>query len=68
MMRRIVTIDDKCQGHGICYSVAPDLFEPDNEGFGVVKNVEVEAGTELDRQAQLAVPGCPERAIHVSDV
>ena len=30
-----VSIDSgKCQGHGRCYDLAPDLFGEDEEGFG----------------------------------
>ncbi|MEY2569930.1 MAG: ferredoxin [Acidimicrobiaceae bacterium] len=54
---------DACTGHGRCYSLAPNLFEPDEEdGHGVVLNGgEVPAG-EADA-ARRAVANCPERAI-----
>jgi ferredoxin len=56
----------RCQGHGRCYAVAPELFEPDDVGNGVeVGDGTVPAG--LEEKARLAVANCPERAIDVED-
>ena len=53
---------ERCQGHGRCYALAPDLFGDDDEGFGkVLGDGLVPAGSE--REARLAVANCPERAI-----
>jgi ferredoxin len=53
---------DRCTGHGRCYALAPALFEPDDEGHGVVLHGgEVPAGQEDD--ARRATTNCPERAI-----
>jgi ferredoxin len=52
----------RCQGHGRCYDLAPDLFGDDDEGFGKVLGTGVvPAGKE--QEARLAVANCPERAI-----
>jgi len=58
-----VQIDsERCQGHGRCYDLVPDLFGDDDEGFGMVLgDGAVAAGKE--REARLAVANCPERAI-----
>ncbi|MER6508921.1 ferredoxin [Nonomuraea sp. NPDC048881] len=58
-----VQIDpERCQGHGRCYDLAPDLFGEDDEGYGtVLGDGEVPPGQE--RTARLAVSNCPERAI-----
>jgi ferredoxin len=58
-----VQIDSgRCQGHGRCYDLAPDLFGDDEEGYGqVLGDGVVPPG--MQRQAQLAVANCPERAI-----
>ena len=58
-----VRIDtERCQGHGRCYDLAPDLFGDDDEGFGqVLGDGAVPPGRERD--ARLAVANCPERAI-----
>jgi ferredoxin len=53
---------ERCQGHGRCYDLAPDLFAADDEGYGtVVDDGTVPPGQES--QARLAVANCPERAI-----
>jgi ferredoxin len=55
---------ERCQGHGRCYDLAPDLFGDDDEGYGMVLgDGTVPAGREHD--ARLAVSNCPERAIDV---
>ena len=55
---------ERCQGHGRCYDLAPDLFGDDDEGYGMVLgDGTVPLGREHD--ARLAVSNCPERAIDV---
>jgi ferredoxin len=60
-----VQIDaERCQGHGRCYDLAPDLFSEDDEGYGqVVGDGIVQPAQE--RAARLAVSNCPERAIEI---
>jgi ferredoxin len=54
-----------CTGHGRCYSLVPDLFEPDDRGYGVVI---VDPVPESQRaQAVVAVQNCPERAISIAE-
>jgi ferredoxin len=53
---------DLCTGHGRCYALAPDLFEPDDVGRGVV-TVTGPVPEDLLEQARWAVGGCPEGAI-----
>ena len=63
---RIRLDSEKCEGHGRCYSLAPALFDADDEGYAVLKDAgsgEVPAG--LEKDAQLAVANCPEYAIEV---
>ena len=52
---------DACTGHGRCYSLAPALFEPDDDGAGQVIDEEVPPEREAD--ARRAVASCPERAV-----
>ena len=33
---KVHVIDEKCQGHGRCYSLSPELFESDDYGNSVV--------------------------------
>lgn len=54
----------KCQGHGRCYALAPDLFDSDDEGYAVLKVTgDVPAG--LEDAAVLAADNCPEFAIEL---
>ena len=55
---------EKCQGHGRCYALAPELFDADDEGYSVVL-VSGELSPEQVAQAQLAADNCPEYAITV---
>ena len=52
-----------CTGHGRCYSLAPEVFESDDDGYGRVIHEDVPA--ELQAQAMIGVHNCPERAISV---
>lgn len=55
-----------CQGHGRCYSLAPELFEPDDLG----NSHEIGDGTVPPGQedaARRAVANCPEYAITIED-
>ena len=53
-----------CQGHNRCYSLAPELFDVDDEGYAVlVGDGTVPEG--LEEKARLAVDNCPEFAITV---
>jgi ferredoxin len=62
-----VLIDlERCQGHGRCYGLAPDLFGEDDEGYGqVLGDGVVPPGKEHD--ARLAAANCPEHAITASE-
>ena len=60
-----VSIDtDMCTGHGRCYALAPEVFEPDDRGFGQVL-ISGELPPELEKAAQLAAANCPESAVKV---
>lgn len=55
---------EKCQGHGRCYSLSPELFEADEEGNAVLL-VTGDVPADLERKARLAMDNCPEFAIDV---
>lgn len=63
---RIRLDSEKCQGHGRCYSLAPSLFDTDDEGYAVLRG-DGEVPAELEREARLAVDNCPEYAIETDD-
>lgn len=53
---------ERCQGHGRCYDLAPDLFGEDEDGYStLVGDGQVTADQLAD--ARLAVANCPESAI-----
>lgn len=56
----------RCQGHGRCYDLAPEVFGEDGEGYGVVLNDGV-VGPDHAAQARLAAVNCPESAIEVTE-
>ncbi len=61
---KVRVIDDKCQGHGRCYALAPDLFDADDEGYAVLL-VQGEVPAEREGDAVLAAENCPEYAIEI---
>jgi ferredoxin len=61
-----ITLDtERCTGHGRCYSLAEELFDCDDRGYGTVRFPEVPEG--LEAQARTAVANCPESAITLED-
>ena len=54
--------DERCEGHGRCYALAPDLVEPDEIGNArEIGDGVVPAGREGD--ARKAAANCPEHAV-----
>ena len=61
---RLLIDHARCQGHGRCYDLAPDLFGEDEEGYGqVLGDGRVPPGREDD--ARLAEANCPESAVEL---
>lgn len=56
----------RCQGHGRCYDLAPELFGEDDEGYGTVLG-DGDVPPEQEHAARLAASNCPERAINVTE-
>jgi len=54
----------RCTGHGRCYTLAPHVFDADDEGRCVVIAAEVLPAHE--REARSAVINCPEDALEIS--
>lgn len=61
---RIVYDRSRCQGHGRCYALAPDLFDSDDEGYAVLL-VTGAVPTDQQSAARLAADNCPEFAITI---
>ena len=56
---------EKCTGHGRCYMLAPEVYEPDDEGSCVIPNEQVPLEhADVARRAGL---NCPEDAIEISE-
>jgi ferredoxin len=60
---RIILDEERCQGHGRCYSVAPDLFDADDRGHCVLLVDSVPEGREA--AAQSGAENCPELALTI---
>lgn len=59
-----VSVDNSvCQGHGLCYSLAPKVFDCADDGYAVIRVSEVTASEEAN--VRRAANACPERAIHI---
>lgn len=56
---------EMCQGHGRCYTLAPDVFDADDYGHCVLLVDEVPP--ERASQAHDAVDNCPEQALSIQD-
>jgi ferredoxin len=56
----------RCQGHGRCYDLVPELFGEDDEGYGTVLGTGVVQPDKV-QQARRAVANCPERAIDLHE-
>lgn len=57
-----------CTANGQCYAVAPELFQPDDEGYCAQAGhglIDVPDG--LEEKAREAESKCPEAAIRVVD-
>lgn len=57
---------DRCQGHGRCYDLAPEIFGEDEEGYGVVLGDGV-VPPPAHAFARRAAANCPESAIVVEE-
>ena len=53
----------RCQGHGQCVFLCPEVFAADEQGMGFVQREEVPLEAEPD--AERAEASCPERAIQI---
>ena len=63
---RITYNREACQGHGRCYSLAPAVFDADDEGYAILL-LDGDVPAELEAAARLAADNCPEYAIEVTD-
>ena len=63
---RIRIDQERCTGHGRCYALAPEVFEPDDVGHSVLL-VTGDVPPDLEGKARIGVENCPEQAITIVD-
>ncbi len=62
---KVILDTEKCTGHGRCYTLAPEVFAPDDQGHSTL--IQEEVPDSLRDKAIIGVQNCPERAISVED-
>jgi ferredoxin len=62
---RLAVSEQLCSGQGRCYTVSPDVFHADDDGFCAERGTEFEVAPDLAPQARLGADSCPEGAITV---
>lgn len=64
---KVLVDGGRCQGHGRCWSIEPQLFEPkDDLGHSAVRGGEDQPDDpDVVARAQRAAEACPEQAITV---
>lgn len=60
---KIVADRDRCEGHGFCEEIAPDLFKLDEDGK--VTTVQSHLEPEQLADAQAAAATCPATALRI---
>jgi ferredoxin len=64
---RISVDGEQCVGHGRCYTVSPEVFEPDDEGFCAGQDLIREVPARLDAAARAGAQACPAGAIAINE-
>ena len=54
-----------CMGHGRCYALAPEVYEPDDEGYNSARGEIIEVADEHAHSAARGARACPEGAIEI---
>ena len=62
---KVILDSTKCQGHGRCYALSPEVFDSDDLGQAVLLLPDGEVPPELEAAARLAADNCPEYAITI---
>jgi ferredoxin len=64
MTFKVVTEPGRCQGHGKCVTECPEVFDTDEQGYVVVRAVEIPDS--LRAAVQRCVDDCPEGALDIT--
>jgi len=62
-MNTLSNDENKCTGHGRCYTEAPDLLSDDEEGYVTIRGTSMEVTDAQLADAERAVAACPEHAL-----
>jgi len=62
---RISVDQTLCSGHGRCYSLAPEVFFADDDGFSLQRGEEFDVAPANESIARAGVLACPEGAIKI---
>jgi ferredoxin len=60
---RIAVDTKKCTGHARCWTISPDIYVLNDDGYNEMPETVVAAG--MERQARRGALACPERAITI---
>jgi ferredoxin len=63
---RISVDAGQCTGHGRCYTVSPEVYAPDDEGFCTDRGRTREVPAALEGAAEAGAGACPEQAITIT--
>jgi ferredoxin len=68
-MKAICVDLNRCEGHGRCYAIAPDLLRPmDDHGHSEFYGAPIDpTDVELVALAERAIQSCPEEALSWAD-
>jgi ferredoxin len=61
---RVLLDPDACVGHGRCYALAAEVYEPDEDGHCVVLR-DGDVPSDMEAAARKGADNCPEEALSV---
>ena len=63
---KLTVLEDKCRGHGLCYSLAPAVLEDDDdEGYVSIRGQVIDVPLDQVDAIRNAAASCPEGAIEL---
>jgi ferredoxin len=57
--------ENRCTGHGRCYTIAPEIYSSDDDGWNADRGQTVNVAAGREEAAELGARACPERAITI---
>jgi ferredoxin len=62
---KVIVDEDKCCGFAACLSIAPEVFDMDEQNIAIV--LDSEPGVELHEAVRAAAAACPTSAILIKE-